>query len=725
MSRRWSRGQALVEFAFVLPLVLITMFLIVETGRIFQAYVTVQNAAREGARYAVTGRGGSLRVDNVKTAAREILGAGLPLLDDPSCSDFCCDLNFLPENYCILVWSKGGYDAAGLPGERVQVQVTYNVRVVTPLLSVIAPYVPVTGRVEMINEPFGPTGQAHAGIAPPTLGIPPTFTPTFTPTPTATPIALTINEPLRPGDTVVTGYADTRFGEMLIVIRDQSTGQTIGTGNMRPDGTFRISVTPALVAEHKIRAISQYGHDEAVVGAATSTPTETLTPTSTATGTATATSTATGTSTATPTNTPTPYDQRVNCGDGDYTDGSGNLWAADRAYTPGGWGHAGLVTLVNSGACSSVAGTTETGLYNSYTLAEYVTYYFDNVTNGQYQITLLFVEPEKNGSGQRVFDAAIEGKMVIDNLDIYAQVGKCAAYSRSFTVNVTDGTLDIDFAPIVGQAILSAIDISFTAYPPTPTPTSTPTFTPAPTDTPTETPLVPPDLTITGLSLVGGQPITTCWTSPITFTAEVANLSTGPCNQFFWTDLYVSDTPPEPNQSGVAWQGLNGLGPLASKVITFTHSFSISGTHHLYAQADSFQFVSEISETNNIGGPLSVEVQCQGEAPTPTPTPTPHPDCGDVSGTVWAFIGGQLVVPSERVQVEIYQPGDLPVGTALTNELGQYSIVCVPPTEPGEYYTVLGTVDIDDVLYIGQESGIELPPGGEITNLDVILYPLL
>jgi len=355
-----------------------------------------------------------------------------------------------------------------------------------------------------------------------------------------------------------------------------------------------------------------------------------------------------------------------------------------------------------------------------------VTYYFDNVTNGQYQITLLFVEPTASGPGQRVFDMAIEG-VIIHDLDIYAEVGKCAAYSTSVSVNVTDGALEIDFAPIMGEAIISGIEISFTAYPPTPTPTSTPTFTPAPTDTPTETPIVPPDLTITGLSLAGSQPITTCWTS-LPITTEVTNLSTGPCNQFFWTDLYVyTDTvsSPAPNESGDDWQGLNSLGPNSSKVITFTHSFQISGTHHLYAQADSFQFVSEISETNNIGGPLAVEVQCQGEAPTPTPTPTPHPDCGNVSGTVWAFIGGQLVVPSERVQVEIYQPGDLPVATALTNDLGQYAFVCVPPTDPGEYYTVLGTVDIDGVVYIGQESGIELPPGGEITNLDVILYPLL
>jgi hypothetical protein len=722
MLRKWSRGQALAEFAIVLPVVLVTMFLVVESGRIFQAYTTVQSAAREGARYAITGQGGSLRVDNVKTAAVDTLRAALPLLEDPSCSDFCCDLDFQPENYCVVVWSAGGYDAAGLPGERVQVQVTYNVRIVTPVLSVIAPYVPVTGRVEMINEPFGPTGQTHGGIVPPTLGIPPTYTPTHTPTPTATPIPLTLNEPLNPGAAVVTGSADTRFGQMLIVIRDQNTGQTIGTGNLQLDGTFRIGVSPALAAGHTIRAISEYGYDEAVVGAATSTPTSTATATSTATSTATATATPTGTATLTPTNTPTPYNQNVNCGGADYTDGGGNLWSADQAYAPGGWGHAGVVTLVpaGSGKCDSV---TEAGLFNAYTLSEFVSYIFDDVTNGQYEVTLLFVEPQATGPGQRVFDVAIEGDLVLNDLDLYSQVGKCAAYSRSFAVDVTDNQLIVDLAPEVGDTIISGVGVGFSGYFPTATPTSTPTFTPAPTDTPTSTPVLRPDLTITGLSLVGSQPVTTCWTD-VAITSEVTNLSTGPCNQFFWTDLYVytdSLSIPMTNTAGVDWQGLSSIGPMSSKTTTFSHTFSISATYYLRTFADSFDFVSETDEDNNQGGPLAIEVACEGEPPTPTPTPTPDPNCGDVSGTVRAFIGGQLVVPSDRVQVELMAEG-MTIASVLTDDQGTYLFDCVPPTD-GTSYMAIGTVELDGIFYFGTEAGIEVLPLGTTDNVDIILYP--
>ncbi len=51
-----TRGQTFAEFALPLPLLLLLMFGIVEFGRIFQAWVTIQNAARTAARYAITGQ---------------------------------------------------------------------------------------------------------------------------------------------------------------------------------------------------------------------------------------------------------------------------------------------------------------------------------------------------------------------------------------------------------------------------------------------------------------------------------------------------------------------------------------------------------------------------------------------------------------------------------------------------------------------------------------------
>jgi len=55
-ERRRRKGQTLAEFALTLPILLLLMFGIIEFGRIFQAWVTLQNAARAAARYASTGQ---------------------------------------------------------------------------------------------------------------------------------------------------------------------------------------------------------------------------------------------------------------------------------------------------------------------------------------------------------------------------------------------------------------------------------------------------------------------------------------------------------------------------------------------------------------------------------------------------------------------------------------------------------------------------------------------
>ena len=58
MSRRWrgwrgEDGAELVEFAFVLPTLLLLIVGVVDFGLLFQKYEVVTNAAREGARVAI------------------------------------------------------------------------------------------------------------------------------------------------------------------------------------------------------------------------------------------------------------------------------------------------------------------------------------------------------------------------------------------------------------------------------------------------------------------------------------------------------------------------------------------------------------------------------------------------------------------------------------------------------------------------------------------------
>ena len=51
--RRRDRGQALVEFALVLPFFFLLRFGIIEAGRFIFYYETLSNSTREGARYAI------------------------------------------------------------------------------------------------------------------------------------------------------------------------------------------------------------------------------------------------------------------------------------------------------------------------------------------------------------------------------------------------------------------------------------------------------------------------------------------------------------------------------------------------------------------------------------------------------------------------------------------------------------------------------------------------
>jgi Flp pilus assembly protein TadG len=50
--RRALHGQAMVEFALLLPILLLLLVVAIDFGRLFATFVAVNNAAREGAAYA-------------------------------------------------------------------------------------------------------------------------------------------------------------------------------------------------------------------------------------------------------------------------------------------------------------------------------------------------------------------------------------------------------------------------------------------------------------------------------------------------------------------------------------------------------------------------------------------------------------------------------------------------------------------------------------------------
>lgn len=50
-----EKGQALVEFAIILPVLLLVLLGIMEFGMMINSYLTIQNASREGARLGIVG----------------------------------------------------------------------------------------------------------------------------------------------------------------------------------------------------------------------------------------------------------------------------------------------------------------------------------------------------------------------------------------------------------------------------------------------------------------------------------------------------------------------------------------------------------------------------------------------------------------------------------------------------------------------------------------------
>jgi Flp pilus assembly protein TadG len=83
-ARRRSRAkaQALVEFALVLPVFLLILFVIFDFGRAIYSYNAISNAAREGGRTAIINQ----YPDAVRAkAAQQATAVGLPTTDPGNC----------------------------------------------------------------------------------------------------------------------------------------------------------------------------------------------------------------------------------------------------------------------------------------------------------------------------------------------------------------------------------------------------------------------------------------------------------------------------------------------------------------------------------------------------------------------------------------------------------------------------------------------------------------
>ena len=112
ISRRRGEGeggQSLVEFTLVLPIFLLVLFAIVDFGMAFNAWITVTNSAREGARV------GAVRAPSgdIEQRVRDTAGS-------------------LGDDLTVIVTN-----AEGDPGDSVVVDVSYGYSLITPLADIM------------------------------------------------------------------------------------------------------------------------------------------------------------------------------------------------------------------------------------------------------------------------------------------------------------------------------------------------------------------------------------------------------------------------------------------------------------------------------------------------------------------------------------------------------------------------------------------------------------
>jgi uncharacterized protein (UPF0333 family) len=106
-----ERGQAMVESALVLPIVLLLLLGMVELGRVSNAYMAVMHAARHGARQGAVGATNDEIISRVKSAASHLDVTELTVL-------------IVPE-----IGRQSGQD--------IRITVTYPVTMITPLTGAI------------------------------------------------------------------------------------------------------------------------------------------------------------------------------------------------------------------------------------------------------------------------------------------------------------------------------------------------------------------------------------------------------------------------------------------------------------------------------------------------------------------------------------------------------------------------------------------------------------
>lgn len=685
MSKRShsSKGQAMVEFAIVAIALLLIFFVIIELSRILWSWVTVQNAARQGARYAITGNLNlenctgeptpcDARVASIKAEALTRL-TGMSLVEGDTLFEDAGMYRI--EVYGINRYGELQPDFGGIPNQPVVVRVIYNVGIITPILNDVVEAVPVMGQVTMNNEPFGSLGGINTGIstAPNIPAIPtagptptPTPTPTFTPTPTPGPSATPTIGPSPTNTATATPIiCPVQFEETLIMgdtflaitsdlgsevkITDFTTGQVIGTGtlpNTTIDGhlcpSFMLVPVSALVNQHMIvvENLTNGSFDIDTVQAGTNTPTPLPT------------------QTLPPTNTPSPTP----------------------SITPTA-SPTGPFIILNS-SCYNGPNINYTVYGYNWPTTETVSIFLNNAL-------VTTISSGHSGSFQRVLSG----------------------------IGITSGTHEVKAVSSTG------FDIELFVSP-------CPNVTATPTTDATNTPL-PPDLIVMTdtLGLVSTPPIISY--QPVTFQLIVRNVGEVDVNNQFFVDLFF-DVPTDVIQpEGIpiayaapgAYMALSTLNSGQSQLLNITSPYGfIGGTltpRSVHAMVDSLDQIIESNEVNNMASTRVVVTP----GPSPTPRPTTVGGVDQISGIVSTLYTSWVPQGRARVFLVYVEPSQSRETVVQQQDsdlqTGRYVFAGVAAPGSGNYYKVIACFNVDGSTRVGTRS--PLSPPNNFAN--VFMFP--
>lgn len=112
--RNENKGQSMVETALVLPIIVLILMGIIDFGFLFNNYLIIDNASREGARTAVIGSTDSVITTTVSNMTSSLVSAKLKTTINPS-------------------------GASRTKGSQVTVTVEYDYSLITPVIGAIVP----------------------------------------------------------------------------------------------------------------------------------------------------------------------------------------------------------------------------------------------------------------------------------------------------------------------------------------------------------------------------------------------------------------------------------------------------------------------------------------------------------------------------------------------------------------------------------------------------------